>query len=259
MQYALITGASKGIGKSIAIELAKRGINQVLIARSEELLIQLSKELEKEHSIKALHFACDLTENDACEKVVEFIKRQGIDIHILVNNAGYGLWGNFHELSLNGQMNMMHLNMTFIVKLTYMLLPDLMKRERSYILNVASTAAHQAVPSLSVYSATKSFLLSFSRGIRLELKQSSVSVTCLCPGGTDTEFIARAGLHHMEKTAERFSMDPQTVALAGIEGMFERRAEVVPGFLNAAGAAVGRILPKFVAENVAASLYHKIK
>lgn len=253
--YALITGASKGIGKSIAIVLAKAGYNLLLVARSETDLAALSSSIQNDYQVKVAYLPADLAQKDATARVAEWCKSKTADLSILINNAGYGLYGNFGDLDLAGQVNMLQLNINAVLELTHHLLPVLKQQKQSYILNLSSTAAYQAVPSLSVYSATKSFILSYSRGLRYELSDTSVSVSCLCPGPTDTGFASRAGLDAFADLAEKFNMSPDAVAQIGIRGMFNKKPEIIAGFLNKLSAFGARHLPKALIEKVSASLY----
>src|SRR6185437_12181532 len=188
MEYALITGASKGIGKAITHELAKRKKNVLLVARSESLLKELAEEIRKTYSVEAKFLAIDLSDTFAAHRVRQWCTDNNYVVNILVNNAGYGLWGRFDTLTLEDQNNMLRLNMSTLVNLTYEMLPVLKSAQKSYILNVASTAAYQAVPMLSLYAASKAFVLSFSRGLKIELKKSTVSVSCISPGPTTSDF-----------------------------------------------------------------------
>jgi short-subunit dehydrogenase len=259
MAYALITGGSKGIGKAIAENLAAKKYNILLVARSENLLKENAAELEKKFGIKTDIFAVDISTADAAKKIADWCNSKNYDVSVLINNAGYGLGGSFTTLSLEEQLNMMQLNMQSLVQLTYLMIPVLKKAQgKSYILNVASTAAHQAVPYLGVYSATKAFVLSFSRAIHHELKGENVSVSCLCPGPTDTYFMDRAGMTTMKKAmkqAERFNMTPQAVAKIGIDGLLKGKLEIIPGGSNKAGAFFSRALPKKLVENTLIGVY----
>lgn len=259
MSYALITGASKGIGKEFAISLAKRKYNLLLVARSENLLNELAAELQKKYHVTVNCKALDLSADSASGEIIAWCKAGNYDVNVLVNNAGYGLHGAFEKVSLDEQLNMMHLNMASLVQLTYMALPLLKQYPgKSYILNVASTAAYQAVPYLAVYSATKSFVLSFTRGLRQELKDSPVSVTCLSPGAVETHFMERAGMDKVKKIAKqaaKFNMQADVVAEFGIEAMLKGKAEVIPGFANKVGAFSARLMPKNIVEGVARGLY----
>ena len=249
--YAIVTGASKGIGREISILLAKKGYKLILIARSTSELEVLATELPGE----ALYFTIDLSEAGAAKKVAEFCKN--LPVSILVNNAGYGLWGNFEESDIGKQLNMLQLNINAVIELAYYLLPQL-KKQPSYILNVSSTAAYQAVPTLALYAASKAFILSFSRALRIELK-GSVSVSCLCPGPTDTGFAKRAGMDSLAELAEKFNMQPNEVAKIGVEGMFNKKAEIIPGFLNKLSAIGSRYINKSLIERITAGLYKKVK
>ncbi len=259
MAYALITGGSKGIGKAIAESLAAKKYNILLVARSENLLKENATELEKKFGVKADFFVADISANDSAKKIAEWCNSKNYDVSVLVNNAGYGLGGAFSSLSLDEQLNMMQLNMQSLVQLTYLMIPVLKKHQgKNYILNVASTAAHQAVPFLGVYGATKAFVLSFSRAIHHELKPENISVSCLCPGPTDTYFMDRAGMKGMKKAmkqAERFNMTPEAVAETALKGLFAGKLEIIPGGSNKAGAFLSRILPKKLVENTLIGVY----
>jgi len=256
MEYALITGASKGIGRAVARQLATRGYNVLLVARSEDLLQQLATEIASRHNVKADWMALDLSLTDAPQNVYDWCKAKGYTVDILVNNAGYGLSGPFEKYSLPEHLNMMQLNMSTLVGMTRLFLPDLHSRPKAYILNVASSAAYQAVPKLSLYAATKSFVLAFSRGLHQELHKSTVSVTCVSPGATDTDFPSRAQLGEKGmKAAEKFNMTPETVAALAVKGMFAGKAEVITGFINKLGAAMAWLLPKTMVERTAMKIY----
>lgn len=175
MKYAIITGASKGIGKSMAIALAKRKINLLLISRSADELSALQTALKKQYEVEVHILAIDLSQAEAPKAVYNWITEKNYAVHILINNAGYGLWGKFGELDLSAQLEMCQLNMTTVTSLCHLLLPVLSAEKKAYILNVCSTAAYQAVPTLAIYSATKAFVLSFTRALRFELKDGPVS------------------------------------------------------------------------------------
>lgn len=255
--YALITGASRGIGKSIAVLLAQKGYNILLVARSEDELQQLLAQIQSDYKVKALYLAIDLSETGAALKVADWCKSLSVPLSILINNAGYGLWGDFALLSLPAQLNMLNLNMNAVVELSYYLLPVLKAQKQAYILNVASTAAYQAVPTLALYSATKAFILSFSRAIKYELKDTPVSVSCLCPGPTDTGFIKRAGMDAIAHVAEKFNMAPEKVAAIGLKGLFNKKAEIITGFSNKITAFGARHFSKSLVERVAGGLYKR--
>jgi short-subunit dehydrogenase len=187
---------------------------------------------------------------------MDWIRSNNYNVGILVNNAGYGLSGPFTKYSAEAHIEMMRVNMEVPVALTAALLPMLTKNAPAYILNVASSAAYQAVPGLTAYAASKSFVLSFSRGLRHELKNTGVSVTAVSPGATDTNFAHRANVGHKAlKTAEKVNMTPEAVAEIAVTALFNKKPEVITGFLNKLGAFLVWLLPKKLAESTAASLY----
>ncbi|MBW8687813.1 SDR family NAD(P)-dependent oxidoreductase [Chitinophaga rhizophila] len=257
MTYALITGASKGIGLSMAHQLAARKYNLLLIARSEEELSAAAASLTAKWQVKVFWLAIDLSKPEAAATIADWCKEGQYPISVLINNAGYAVWGNFTDRPLTEHQQMIQVNAEAPVALCHYLLPVLRQQKQAYILNVASTAAYQAVATLSLYAATKSFMLLFSRGLRQELKDSNVSVSCLCPGPVKTNFIDRAGMQAIKETADKYGMMPDDVAETAIKGMFNRKAEMIPGMTNAATALLTRIVPKSIVEKIAAGLYKK--
>ena len=256
MPYALITGASKGIGKAIAEELAARKIDILLIARSEGLLKEIATALSAKYGIKTDCLAIDLTATDASEQILAWTTKQNYDINILVNNAGYGLSGAFDNYTANEHKDMMQVNMMVPVTLSKLLIPELKKHPKSYILNIASSAAYQAVPGLTVYAASKSFLLSFSRGLKYELRKTNISVTAVSPGGTDTDFANRAKVGAKAvKAGEKLNMTPSAVAKLAVNAMFSGKTELITGLVNKVGAFFVWLLPKKLTETTAAGIY----
>jgi hypothetical protein len=256
--YALVTGASRGIGRALALLLAQRGYDLLLVARSEDQLKELAQEIGQKYQHQAHVLALDLAAPAAAETVAAWARQQTDELAVLVNNAGYGLWGRFEQLGLAEQQNMLQLNMHLPVALTHALLPALHQVPKAYVLNVSSTAAYQAVPSLALYAASKAFLLSFSRGLRYELKATNVSVTCLCPGATTTSFADRAGMGaELQATANKVSMTAEAVAEAAVAGLLAGEAEVVPGVLNKVSAGLTSVVPKGLVEKIAAGIYEK--
>jgi short-subunit dehydrogenase len=256
MPFALITGASKGIGKSIAEQLAARGFDLLLIARSADLLEHVAKEISLATNKNCQWLALDLAEDQAAESVFEYCNKNQFVVSVLVNNAGYGLSGRFEKYSAQEHTDMLRVNIITLTKLTRLFLPSLLKQPAAYILNISSSASYQAVPLLSAYAASKAYVLSFSRGLFQELKNTTVSVTCICPGPTDTNFVNRANVGTKgQKAAERFNMSPQTVARIAVDSLFRRKPEVITGSLNKLSAFFAWLLPKSIVEKIAMKLY----
>jgi short-subunit dehydrogenase len=261
MAYALITGASRGIGLAIARELARRKFNLLLVARTAPTLEQTAHQLATEYGIQTDFLAIDLAEIGAARQVYDWCTNKKYAVQMLVNNAGYGLSGSFEKHALEEHTDMMRVNMTALVELTYLFLPQLRQQaspggSKAYILNIGSSAAYQAIPLLSLYSASKSFVLQFSRGLHQELKGSPVSVTCVCPGSTDTNFVDLAQIGEKgRKAAKKVNMTPEAVARQAVEATLAGKAEVVTGFLNKAGKFMAWLLPKGLVEKAAGSIY----
>jgi short-subunit dehydrogenase len=255
MTYALVTGASKGIGKSMATQLASRKYNLLLVARSEQELASLADTLRSDYQIEVAYLAIDLSHPDAARKVYDWCIAGQYAVSILINNAGYAVWGNFASSSLDNSLNMIQLNVQTPVALCHYMLPLLQQQSQSYILNVSSTAAYQAVATLALYAASKAFVLLFSRGLRQELKGTGVTVTCICPGPVKTNFIERAGMQAIQATADKYGMMPDVVADIALKGMFSKKAEIVPGAVNALSSFFTRLVPKAIVEKIAADLY----
>lgn len=256
MSYALITGASKGIGKAIAEELAARRVNVLLIARSGFLLEEIANDLIAKFHIKAAYLTIDLADAGSPAAIATWVAENGYQVNILVNNAGYGLSGAFDRYTAKDHIEMMQVNMNVPVELCSFFITQLKQQPRSYILNIASSAAYQAVPGLTVYAASKAFMLNFSRGLAFELRKTTVSVTAVSPGATDTDFVNRAHIGTKAlKAAEKLNMTPEQVAKIAVKAMFKRKTETITGMINKIGALLVWLLPKKLGEKIAAGLY----
>ena len=256
MLYALITGASKGIGRAIAFELAKRKINLLLVARSGALLQETAAELKLKYNIETDWLSADLSEPDADNKLLDWCNSKQYMVNILVNNAGYGLAGPFEQYSKKENAALIQVNIIALVQLCQAFLPMLKAQPRSYILNIASSSAYQAVPMLNIYSASKVFVLNFSRALAHELKGTPVTVTAVSPGPTDTDFPNRAQMNEKtKKTAGKLNMSPEAVAAIAVKAMFAGKREVITGFVNKLQAFLVWLAPKRLTENIAAGIY----
>jgi short-subunit dehydrogenase len=240
---ALITGASFGIGMEFARVFAREGYNLVLVARSADKLRQLASELEKAHGTRSLILATDLTDPGASAYVLDQTIRAGIQVDVLVNNAGFGQYGMFAENDLEECLRQIQLNVTTLTHMTRLYLPSMIQRKDGGILNVASTAAFQPGPLMAVYFATKAYVLHLSEALANEVSGTGVTVTCLCPGATATEFHKRA-----KATGQRLlklgSMDAHTVAEDGYRGLMAGKPVVISGARNWLVAQSVRFSPR---------------
>jgi len=245
---ALITGASSGIGAALADELASRGHAVTLVARREERLVSLATELGAEHSVDAEVIACDLAEPAERGRLLEDLKERGRAIEVLVNNAGFGVRGDFATSDTERMLRMVRVNIEAVVDLSGRLLPAMVSRGRGAVINVASMAAFQPLPGSAVYAASKSFVLSFSESLRTELRGRGVTVTALCPGPVPTEFPEVAGMGDVEsRTPGLFWTSAEEVAREAIDGAARDKRVVVPGVLNRATALAGQHSPRGLA------------
>lgn len=224
---ALITGASSGIGKALAILHAKRGGDLIIIARREDKLKALQEQILKTYKTKVIVLVKDLTKEETVQEIYDYLEKEHITIDYLINNAGFGGHGQFHERAWEDDLAMIQLNIVALTALTRKFLPSLIKRNQARILNVSSTASLMPGPLQAVYFATKAYVTSFSNALTEELKDTGVTVTNLMPGATDTGFAQTSG---MDKTAlfdKTFTA--QEVALAGYEGMVAGKMDIIAG------------------------------
>jgi short-subunit dehydrogenase len=241
---ALVTGASVGIGLELAKEFASHGHNLVLVARNRDALEALAGTLEGKHGIKATVFVFDLAEPDSPQALFDAVTAEGIDIDILVNNAGFGLGGAFADTDIDVELAMIQVNVASLVLLTKLFLQPMLRRKHGRILNVASTAGFQPGPLMSIYYATKAFVLSFSQAIDEELRGSGITVTCLCPGATDTEFADRAGISNTRLFQIAGVADAEPVARFGYEATMKGVRLAIPGMKNKSHVQGLRLLPR---------------
>jgi short-subunit dehydrogenase len=229
---ALVTGASGGIGLELAKLLAARGLDLIVVARNEDKLRAPAEELKSKHGTEVTVVAADLSRPQSVPELVHSITVRGHQVHVLVNNAGYGLAGAFSETDGQRELDMIQLNITSLVHLTKFLVPDMVAHKHGRILNVASTAGYVPGPLMAVYYASKAFVLSFSEALAEELKGTGVTCTALCPGATETGFAARAKTAGTRLFKSNPVMTAEEVAVAGVNGMFKGRVHVIPGLRN---------------------------
>jgi len=248
MNASLITGASSGIGEVFARKLAARGRNVLLVARSEGKLITLCNELGRSNSIRAQYVALDLSLPESPARLFEEAEKRGLSIDLLVNNAGFGSFGDFSKADLARELNMIDLNTKALVELTYLFLKPMRERKQGEIINVASTAAFQAVPYMATYAATKAFVLSFSEALWEENRAFGVKVMALCPGVTETNFFEAA---RGEKPPARASQTPEEVVETALRGLARGKGHIISGWANRAMMEAERLAPRSLVTRMA--------
>lgn len=242
-EVALITGASMGIGAELAKLFAGDGHDLVLVARSEDKLRVLAQELETAHGITAHVVPSDLSDPAAPAELFATLQSRGIEVDYLVNNAGFGATGPFAELPLQKQMNMLQVNIDAVVALSHFALQGMLSRGKGRILNIASTAGFQPGPDMTIYYATKAFVIMFSEGIAEEVRSQGVTVTAHCPGATDTNFSRRAG-NEESLLFKLGAASPPKVARHAYRSMMKGKVVAIEGFTNWLGAFVIRLSPR---------------
>ncbi len=242
--WAVVTGASGGIGLDLAVTLAKAQHNLFLVARSGDKLQKLADDLTAHHGVATQVCVADLTDPGAPAQIVAALGEADIAPDVLVNNAGVGAYGRFLDAPLAETLAMIQLNITALTALTALVVPGMVQRGHGRVLQVASTAAFQPGPLLAVYYASKAYVLSFSEALGNELKDTGVTVTTLCPGPTRTDFQARAGLTGVRLLRGPLMMSSEEVAREGVAGMFQGKSVVIPGVVNKITAATPRVLPR---------------
>lgn len=247
LTWALITGASSGIGRAVAFELASRGFNLFLTSRNEESLQQVAADCLQKYNIETRVYPADLSHPESVDGLIQALFAPAVEVEILVNNAGFGVGGEFLKTDLSRELDLLNLQLAASVKLTKAVLPQMTARKKGRILNVASVYSFAPVPFQAVYSACKSFLLTFSESLREELKGTGVTVTTLCPGTTRTEFRARAGIAHRNDAAGR---SPEAVARIAVSQTLQGKPLVVPGFAHKVFVFFARRLPVSVVPGI---------
>lgn len=246
-KWALITGSSSGIGRAVAFELASQGYNLFLTSQNEQRLRQVAADCHQQHNIETRVYTADLSRPESVDGLIRALSAPPIEIEFLVNNAGFGVSGEFLKTDLARELDLMNVQLAAMLKLTKAVLPQMEARKKGRILNVASVYSFAPAPFQAVYSACKAFLMTFSESLREELKGTGVTVTALCPGTTRTEFRARAGIAHRNDAA---GASPEAVAKIAVRQALKGKHLVVPGFANRLFVFVTRRLPVSVVPRV---------
>jgi uncharacterized protein len=258
LRVALITGASSGIGEAFANALAGEGMDLILVARSEDRLRSLARQLAEVHSRRVEVVTADLTQAGAADKVRTAAQALKMDVDLLVNNAGFGTVGAFDKQDAARERDEVLLNAAAVVDMTHAFLPAMLERGHGGIINVASLAAFQPLPYMSVYAATKSFVLSFTEGIRGEVRPRGVKVLCVCPGPVDTPFFEATGNQKLRSTVPRATMmTVEEVVGASLKAFKAGRGVVVPGVGNKLMATYTRFVPRDVLTAITAKVMRR--
>ncbi len=239
---ALITGTTSGIGYELCHQFASNQNNLVLVSRCEAKLLKQKQDLEKLYGIQVEIISYDLTKSDAAESIIQQLKEKNLLIDYLVNNAGFNEVGSFLHTELDNELDMIQLHITFITKLTKYLLPGMIQRNYGRILNIASTGSYIPCPHNIVYTATKSYLLSFTKGLAAELENTGVTITAACPGATRTNFPKKAGLDQ-SLLFKYFVMDSKVVAARSYKALMAGKKVSIIGLYNKLLVLSSKLLP----------------
>jgi short-subunit dehydrogenase len=253
-KWALVTGASAGIGVALARELAAGGTNLVLTARRTERLQQLAEELSAIHKIRVEVVPADLAQPEAPQQIFGFTSAKQIEIELLINNAGFGAYGEFAKAEPQRLLEMVQVNCSAVVHLTRLYLAAMLDRKRGDVLIVASTASFQAVPFISTYAATKAFDLLFAEGLAEEVRPHGVRVCALCPGSTESEFHEVAGQSGLV-AAMRSRETAEKVARVGLRALAAGKSYVISGAGNYLGAHAQRLVPRRFVTRITARMF----
>jgi len=241
MKTVLITGASSGIGKETAFVYAKNSYNLILVARRLENLEKIKTEIEENYKVSVTIISMDLSKLNSAEELYKEVANKNIEVDVLINNAGIGYSGNFNEESIEKEEQMLILNMVTLTKLTKLFIPNMIKNESGNIVNIASTAAYQPIPSFATYAATKAYVLSFSEAIAFELKDKNITVTAICPGATQSEFGIKA---NMDKNIFKNKPTSKDLATFIFNSMKAKKTNAIHGFKNNFLAFLNRFAPR---------------
>lgn len=252
----LITGASSGIGKETAFVYAKNGYNLILVARRLANLEEIKQEIEDKLKVQVIVFAMDLSELNSAENLFKKVDNANLKIEVLINNAGFGIYKKFEDSSIEKEEQMLLLNMVTLTKLTKLVIPQMIERGYGNIVNIASVAAYQPIPTLATYAATKAYVMSFSEAIAFELKDKNVIVTAICPGATQSEFGVSAGY---QKNSSVFKGKPTSKDLSQFiyKSMIAKKTNAIHGLMNNFLTFSARFSPRKLTTFIAYKMMNK--
>lgn len=247
--YVLITGATTGIGYELAKLYANAGDNLILVSRDEDKLEKVKDELILLYNINVYSLSLDLSEDNSCEKVLDFVNKKNLSVDILINNAGIGSFGYLSEIQMEKELKLIDVNIRALTELTKIFLPTMISHGEGGIMNVASTAAFCAGPKMATYYASKSYVLNFTEAIYEELKGTGIKVSCLCPGPVSTGFQEKAGIRKKE-SAKKAVMTPKKVAEIAYRDFKRGKLIIIPGFKNKVIIMLNNIMPRSLSRKV---------
>ncbi|MCL6523093.1 MAG: SDR family oxidoreductase [Thermoflavifilum sp.] len=254
MGYAFVTGASSGIGMELAYGLAKRNWNLLLIGRQQPALQQIGQDIQAKYPVDVRYHRADLSQPAERAACISWVKSLKVPLQILINNAGYGLWGRFDELSWQAHQDMLQVNVMALMEITHALLPELKQNPPAYILQVGSMAGYLPIPYMNSYAASKALVNQFTRALQRELRHTGIHVSLLAPGAVLTRFNERAGLGWMQ-TANRFAMPAHRVAEKALDGLFKQKKLIIPGISNRIAVCFLKQIPTSWAMRAAEKIY----
>ena len=246
--FALITGATTGIGYEIAKLYAKDKVNLILVARDDEKLKVVKEELSF-YDIIIYTIALDLAEDNSCEKLLEFVNKNNLSVDILINNAGMGSFGYLNEIEIEKELKLIDLNIRALTEITKMFLPTMIDHGEGAIMNVASTAAFCAGPKMATYYASKAYVLNFTEALHEELKGSGIKVSCLCPGPVKTSFQEKSGIKKNE-AAKKELMTAKEVAKIAYKDFNKGKLIIIPGFKNKVIILLNKLIPRSLSRKI---------
>ncbi len=253
MKTVLITGASSGIGKELAYVYAEKDYNLVLAARRKDRLTEIKNEISEKHGVAVDLFDIDLSKTDSAGRLYKKVKDKNIKVDVLINNAGFGMKGSFKDIDITREESMLVLNMVTLTKLTRLFGNDMIGAGGGHIINIASTAAFQAIPGFAAYAASKAYVLNFSEAIAYELKDDNVKVTTICPGATQSEFAKVAGMEKLPSTGTKLPVS-RDVAEFTYQMMTKGKVTAIHGSMNKLMAVGPRLMPRRLITKIAGKM-----
>jgi hypothetical protein len=248
--YTLITGGSSGLGRAFAEECAERGMNLILVALPDENLSHTSEYIKEKYKVKVWTYGINLSERDAPEKIYTFCEHHGLTVNMLINNAGVTGCTVFEKSSIEYNELRIQLNIRALILITRLFLPSMRKLDSAYILNVCSLAAFYAIPFKSVYSASKAFVLTFSKALREELRESPIKISVLCPSGIRTNVLSNARISTHGSKGRIFLVFPKKIAEISIKKLLKGNKIIIPGFMNKLILLLGKIIPEKIKQEL---------